>query len=50
MDIKIGLEPNKPYAVHYTCSPWFDEWQDVEFAREWINKRDEYLKSKFILV
>ena len=41
----------KPYAVHYTRGgPWFDEWQDVEFASEWINERDEYLKSKFILV
>ena len=41
----------KPYAVHYTRGgPWFDEWQDVEFASEWTNERDEYLKSKFILV
>jgi len=41
----------KPYAVHYTRGgPWFDEWQDVEFAREWNKERDEYLKSKFILV
>jgi lipopolysaccharide biosynthesis glycosyltransferase len=41
----------KPFAVHYTRGgPWFDEWQDVEFASEWTNERDEYLKSKFILV
>lgn len=41
----------KPYAVHYTRGgPWFDEWQDVEFASEWIKERDEYLKNKFILV
>jgi len=41
----------KPYAVHYTRGgPWFDEWQDVEFASEWTKERDEYLKSKFILV
>ena len=39
----------KPYAVHYTRGgPWFDEWQDVEFASEWCKERDEYLKSKFI--
>ena len=39
----------KPYAVHYTRGgPWFDEWQDVEFASEWIKEREEYLKSKFI--
>ena len=38
----------KPFAVHYTRGgPWFDEWQDVEFASEWINERDEYLKNKF---
>ncbi len=41
----------KPYAVHYTRGgPWFDEWQDVEFASEWNKERDDYLKSKFILV
>ena len=41
----------KPYAVHYTRGgPWFDEWQDVEFASEWTKERDEYLKSKFILI
>ena len=39
----------KPFAVHYTRGgPWFDEWQDVEFASEWIRERDGYLKSKFI--
>ena len=38
----------KPFAVHYTRGgPWFDEWQDVEFANEWLNERDEYLKNKF---
>ena len=38
----------KPFAVHYTRGgPWFDEWQDVEFANEWISERDEYLKKKF---
>ena len=38
----------KPFAVHYTRGgPWFDEWQDVEFADEWISERDEYLRNKF---
>ena len=38
----------KPFAVHYTRGgPWFDEWQDVEFASEWIKERDDYLKNKF---
>ena len=37
-----------PYAVHFTRGgPWFDEWQDVEFAKEWISERDEYLLKKF---
>ena len=40
----------KPHAVHYTRGgPWFDECQDVEFAKEWINERDEYLNKKFSL-
>jgi len=39
---------SSPYAVHYTRGgPWFDEWQDVEFAKEWILLRDEYLNKKF---
>ena len=30
----------KPFAVHYTRGgPWFDEWQDVEFASEWIKRK-----------
>jgi len=38
----------KPFAVHYTRGgPWFDEWQDVEFAQEWFNERDKYLSKKF---
>ncbi len=38
----------KPFAVHYTRGgPWFSEWQDVEFANEWIKERDEYLSNKF---
>ena len=39
---------NKPFAVHYTRGgPWFDEWQDVEFAKQWIEERDNYLNNKF---
>ena len=38
----------KPFAIHYTRGgPWFDEWQDVEFAQEWLNARDAYLENKF---
>ena len=37
-----------PYAVHFTRGgPWFDEWQDVEFAKEWLKERDDYLSNKF---
>ena len=32
--------------VHYTLGgPWFDNWQDVEYAQEWRDERDDYLKS-----
>ena len=42
---------NQPYAVHFTRGgPWFSEWQDVEFAKEWNNERDEYLSKKFDLI
>ena len=38
----------EPFAVHFTRGgPWFDEWQDVEFAKEWLAERDEYLSNKF---
>jgi len=38
-----------PFAVHFTRGgPWFDEWQDVEFADEWIKERDKYLEKKFM--
>ena len=41
---------SKPFAVHFTRGgPWFDEWQDVEYAKEWINEKDEYLSKKFKL-
>ena len=39
-----------PFAVHFTRGgPWFDEWQDVEFAKEWYKERDDYLTKKFNL-
>ena len=41
---------NKPFAVHFTRGgPWFTEWQDVEYANDWIMERDEYLKNKYLL-
>ncbi len=39
---------SNPYAVHFTRGgPWFEEWQDVEFADKWKELRDAYLDSKF---
>ena len=39
---------NNPYAVHYTRGgPWFEEWHDVEFAKEWLRERDLYIEKKF---
>tara|TARA_Y100000741_G_scaffold191613_1_gene145881 strand:- start:97 stop:804 length:708 start_codon:yes stop_codon:yes gene_type:complete len=43
-----GHNNKNPFAVHYTRGgPWFDEWKDVEFAKEWINERNLYLENKF---
>ena len=39
---------SRPFAVHFTRGgPWFEEWQDVEFANEWLKERDNYLDNKF---
>tara|TARA_B100000989_G_scaffold196241_1_gene148210 strand:- start:2850 stop:3548 length:699 start_codon:yes stop_codon:yes gene_type:complete len=39
---------NKPFAIHYTRGgPWFKQWENVEFAEDWILERDDYLKKKF---
>ncbi len=39
---------DRPFAVHFTRGgPWFSEWQDVEYAKEWIDERNEYLNNKF---
>ena len=38
----------KPYAVHFTRGgPWFDEWKDVEFSKEWHSEKERYLNKKF---
>ena len=42
---------NQPFAVHFTRGgPWFSEWQDVEYAKEWIKERNEYISKKFELI
>ncbi len=36
-----------PAAVHYTNGgPWFEQWQDVEFADLWRRERDLYLATQ----
>ncbi len=38
----------EPFAIHYTRGgPWFDEWQDVEYADLWIKEKNNYLEDKF---
>jgi hypothetical protein len=33
-----------PDAIHFTRGgPWFDGWQDVDYAELWIAERDRYL-------
>lgn len=35
-----------PRVIHYTNGgPWFDEWQDCDFADLWNRERDFYLRS-----
>jgi hypothetical protein len=36
-----------PNVVHYTRGgPWFDNWQDVDYAAEWLAERDDYLRGR----
>jgi len=35
-----------PRVIHYTNGgPWFDEWQDCDFAELWLQERDLYIAS-----
>ncbi len=35
-----------PDVVHYTRGgPWFENWQDVDYAKEWLNEQEAYLMS-----
>ena len=35
-----------PRVIHYTNGgPWFDDWQDCDYADLWIKERDLYLES-----
>jgi hypothetical protein len=40
-----------PRVLHYTVGgPWFDDWQDCDFADLWLRERDLYLQSQNRLV
>ena len=35
-----------PRVIHYTNGgPWFEEWQDCDYADLWLHERDLYLRS-----
>ncbi len=35
-----------PRVIHFTNGgPWFDEWQDCDFAELWMHERDLYLET-----
>ena len=41
-------DSKKPFAVHYTRGgPWFNEWEDVEYADLWNDEKNKYLEKKF---
>ncbi len=35
-----------PNVVHYTRGgPWFENWQDVDYAKEWLGEQEAFLMS-----
>ncbi len=43
-------EDGKPKALHYTeGGPWFEHMKDCEYAKEWIDMRDEMFRKKGIV-
>ncbi len=35
-----------PHVIHYTNGgPWFEQWQDCDYADLWLRERDLYLQS-----
>jgi hypothetical protein len=35
-----------PQVIHYTNGgPWFDEWQNCDYADLWLEERDRYFRS-----
>ncbi|KAH7423055.1 hypothetical protein KP509_12G037400 [Ceratopteris richardii] len=38
-----------PKAIHYTSGgPWFEAWQNCDYAQEWIQERDDYKRTHMI--
>lgn len=38
-----------PRVIHFTNGgPWFDNWQDCDFADYWLEERDLYLRSETV--
>lgn len=36
-----------PTVIHYTNGgPWFEDWQDVDYAADWCAERDAYLAEQ----
>ena len=36
-----------PRVLHYTVGgPWFDQWQDCDYAELWLEEHDLYLQSR----
>jgi lipopolysaccharide biosynthesis glycosyltransferase len=47
LDGEYPRPEHTPRVIHYTNGgPWFDEWQDCQFADLWIQERDLYLESR----
>jgi hypothetical protein len=36
-----------PRVIHYTNGgPWFEEWQNCDYANLWVRERDLYLETE----
>ncbi|QNM83791.1 glycosyltransferase [Sphingomonas sabuli] len=46
LDGEYEKPDHTPKAIHFTNGgPWFEEWQDCDFADLWLHERDLYLES-----
>jgi hypothetical protein len=43
---EYAMPEQTPRVLHYTVGgPWFDNWQDCDYADLWLRERDLYLQS-----